>query len=378
MWKLKTVLPLIGLLLFTASHCQCRELNLTLDYKTAEQLAALPLECYNKEFPYKSSIVMNGTQDVQVPKYHHPIFYGCFDWHSSVHGHWLLAAILARFPDTALASKIIPVFDEQFQLRKAEQEIVYLKTDKAYERTYGWSWFLKLHQELKALGKIDESHSWSANLQLIADHFLSSYMSFLPKLIYPVRVGEHTNSAFGLIFPYEYAKDIGDEELIDLIVSNVTSHYGSDQGCPLNWEPSGTDFLSPCLQEADLLGRISSKGHLSDFSGWFKKFLPQFQDEKFTLEPGKVHDRTDGKLVHLDGLNFSRAYNLYSLIINLNSTDPQDIKLKERMMKMADDHILESIEHVVGSDYAGSHWLATFLTYAIQKREEAIKALSGN
>lgn len=363
---------LVFLLGFPYVRAQLSQDDLDLTYETGKRLSSNPLECYNKAFPYKFSQVLNSTEDVKEPQDLVPIFYGCFDWHSSVHGHWLLAAMLNRFPDTPLADEIVQVFNEQFQEEKLGKELEFFKKsyNKHFERTYGWAWFLKLHQELKN-SPLDQDYGWSATLKPLADHIVVGYKKFLPNLVYPIRVGEHSNTAFGLIFAYEYALDSNDDELIELIRFNATSLFSTDEGCPLTWEPSGYDFLSPCLQEADLMGRISQDP--VDFAAWLNKFLPQLFQEDFILEPGEVIDRTDGKLVHLDGLNFSRGWNLYALLINLSKSNSTSESIKAKLMSIADEHLRKSMEFVIGGDYAGSHWLASFLTYALQMREKSLE-----
>lgn len=179
--------------------------DLDLTYEVAKELASLPLDCYDKLYPYKFNNVWNNASEVMEHQNYVPIFSGCFDWHSSVHGHWLLAAFLNRYPDTELADQIVQVFDEQFKDDKVAKEVDWFKREKTYERTYGWSWFLKLHGELQR-SPLDEKHNWSKTLQPLADLLVQNYLNFLPNLVYPIRVGEHSNTAFGLIFPLEYAK----------------------------------------------------------------------------------------------------------------------------------------------------------------------------
>lgn len=366
------------LFLWTAVFCGLvpsisGEDDLVIDYETAERLAGLPLACYNQEFPHKFGLTYNGIQELNSPQAIHPIFYGCFDWHSAVHGHWLLAAILNKFPDTDLAQRIITLFDEQFQEDKVagEMEIFTQEHNKAFERTYGWAWFLKLHGELEQNPQ-NQERGWSRILQPMADHLVQKYQNFLPSLVYPIRAGEHPNTAFGLIFAYEYAQKHNLEELTDLISFNATGHFQNDANCPLGWEPSGSDFLSPCLQEAELMGKLSNVDQPDEFHEWIQKFLPNLFDPDFVLEPGHVIDRTDGKLVHLDGVNFSRAWNLYSLIKTLPKNDTIN---RSKFLAMGDEHIRESMESVVGSDYAGAHWLASFLFYALQVREHALEEM---
>ena len=200
-------------------------------------------------------------------------------------------------------------------------ELSWFQNHTSFERTYGWSWFLKLHHELQK--SHCGTHDWSKVLQPLADHLIQSYLSFLPKLIYPIRVGEHSNTAFGLTFPLQYALDNNLDDLLDLIRYNATGLYLKDTHCPLSWEPSGFDFLSPCLEEAALMGDILEYG---EYELWLRSFLPSLFSEEFDLEPGHVIDRTDGKLVHLDGLNFSRAWSLYSIVLRLDKSIAHEIR----------------------------------------------------
>jgi len=333
--------------------------DLKLDYETMKKFAALPLHCIETEYPYKLGQVLSSDEDLQSPQDLHPIFYGCFDWHSSVHGHWLLAKTIRKFPNTELSNKAIALFDKQFTKEKVAQELAYFepKLNKSFERTYGWAWILKLQAELTLL-KEDEAHGWSKNLKPLTDHIVDAYKNFLPKLVYPIRVGEHTNTAFGLSLALDYAREVGDTEFEQLLVNRSKDFYLNDVNCPLNWEPSGFDFISPCLQEAELMSKILPK---AEFNQWLKGFLPQLYKAEFTLKPGRVADRTDGKLVHLDGLNFSRAWCLYQL----STAVPE---LKNRFQKIGDQHVRASMEQVAGSDYMGSHWLASFLIYALENR----------
>lgn len=363
--------------------------DLKISYETAERLASLPLTCYNQEYPHKFGITYSFEFEQVSPRSVHPVFFGCFDWHSAVHGHWLLAAILNRFPDSILAEQIVTVFDEQFTVEKVtkELEIFDNSANKGFERTYGWAWLLKLQQELEQ-SPLDEFKGYSKIVKPLADVIVLKYKEFLPKLVYPQRVGTHTNSAFGLIFAQEYAQSVEEDSLLDLIRYNATNHFSDDKNCPLSWEPSGSDFLSPCLQEADLTGRIARDQE--EFYEWFQEFLPQALSEEFDLEPGKVIDRTDGHLVHLDGVNFSRAWNFYSLVTKLPLKQAKQCqencklnldelkRVQKRFMALADKHVRTSMEFVVGSDYAGSHWLASFLFYSLQMREQALASIENN
>jgi len=341
--------------------------DLDLDYDTVVRIATLPLQCHAVEYPNKLNQVLEDQTEILSPSELHPIFYGCFDWHSSVHGHWLLARAAALYPNTELAKNVTEVFDKQFTEKKVEQELKYFqrKFAKHFERTYGWAWLLKLQEELEK-SALSTGSKWNMILRPLTDHIVKTWRIFLPKLVYPVRVGEHTNTAFGLALALDYARTIGvqDEEFEALITSNSTDLYQADKLCPINYEPSGYDFLSPCLQEADLVVRVIKDDE--PFRDWLETFLPQLFDPQYVLEPGEVVDQTDGKLVHLDGLNFSRAWSLYGLARRLGGD------IGGRLVEMGDTHVRASIDNVVGSDYAGSHWLATFLLYALEKRAELV------
>lgn len=339
--------------------------DLDLDYETVSRLASLPLHCHSVEYPNKLNQVLQNETELLPPSELHPIFFGCFDWHSAVHGHWLLARAAALFPNTELSRNVTELFEKQFTVEKVEKELEYFrrKSASAFERTYGWAWLLKLQEELEK-SAINTGSKWNSILKPLSDHIVSTWKEFLPKLVYPVRVGEHTNTAFGLALALDYAISLGiqDTEFETLIAHNSSEFFKTDISCPIHYEPGGYDFLSPCLQEADLMNRVLVNEE--DFSSWLENFLPDLFNPEFVLKPGEVNDRTDGKLVHLDGVNFSRAWSLYGLAKRLSG----EISIK--LFEIADEHVKTSIENVVGSDYAGSHWLATFLLYALEKRAE--------
>jgi hypothetical protein len=340
---------------------QVADADLKLEYAIMDKFAQLPLNCIETEYPYKLGQVLSSDEDLKAPRDLHPIFYGCFDWHSSVHGHWLLAKAIQKFPNTELSAKAIALFDRQFITEKVAKELAFFSTNlnQSFERTYGWAWLLKLHAELATLPH-DKAHKWSANLQPLTDHIVKGYLDFLPKLVYPIRVGEHTNTAFGLSLALDYARASKNTVLENMIVQRSKDYYLQDAGCPITWEPSGFDFISPCLQEAELMGKVLPK---VEFEKWLVAFLPELVDPNFKLAPGIVADRTDGKLVHLDGLNFSRAWCFYQLAEALPTH-------KKNLVAIADTHVRASMSQVAGSDYMGSHWLASFLVYALEMREK--------
>jgi len=340
--------------------------GLDLDYETVVKLAGLPLECMYTIYPNRLSQTLNSPDDLKPPPELHPTFYGCFDWHSSVHGHWLLAKVGNLFPDSEIYPNVSSRFEDQFNQTKIQKELDYFqsKSGKTFERTYGWAWLLKLQFELQS-SENEEFRRYAEILKPLADEIAALYVDFLPRLVYPVRVGEHSNTAFGLIFAFEYARLDGNELLEESIRNVSKTFFLEDRACPLNYEPSGSDFLSPCLQEADLMSRILEDRE--EYTGWLENFLPQLFKEDFILEPGEVVDRTDGKLVHLDGLNFSRAWNLYNIARKITDTDKD---MFARLLEAGDNHIIKSIDFVVGSDYAGSHWLASFLLHALEVRHQ--------
>ena len=347
----------LSLAYFLSFQCLAQINNLSKE--NAQKLIQVPIECIDQEYPNKLGQVLTDSSHLDNPKSLHPIFYGCFDWHSAVHGHWLMAKAANLFPDSEMAKEVKTIFDRQFEVPEFQMELLYFqpKLNRSYERTYGWAWLLKLHSELDK-NPLNKEHGWTKNLQSLTDQIVANYKAFLPKMAYPIRVGEHTNTAFGLSLAHDYAVQLKDEAFRILIESRARDFYMDDVGCPIGWEPSGFDFISPCLQEAELMSKVLSE---KEFKKWITRFMPQLMENDFKIEPGKVLDRTDGKLVHLDGLNFSRAWCFYGLANKLS-------KNSERLIEIGDLHIAASQDQVIGSDYMGSHWLASFLVYALDAR----------
>ena len=238
--------------------------TITLTLDEANRLADLPLDCIQTPLPYKSGIVIAKASDLAMPIEHHPAFYGCFDWHSAVHGHWSLVYLLKKFPELERREEAIRMINQNLTAENIQKEIAYFslnKSSKSFERTYGWAWLLKLQEELYTW---DDSlaRKWHNNLQPLAEYISNGYKEYLPKLVYPIRVGEHTNTAFGLSFAFDYARTTGDEKLMKAIKNNALRFYENDANCPIDWEPSGYDFLSPCLQELDLMRKGSAGGNV--------------------------------------------------------------------------------------------------------------------
>lgn len=321
----------------------------------ANRLAELHINCIQKEYPNKLNQTRGSSDDLHPPKVLHPAFFGCFDWHSSVHGHWSLVSLLKQFPELEQKEIMEQMLLQNLSHENIQDEVAYFhgEHNRSFERTYGWAWLLKLAEEL---------HTWDAplartlesNLQPLTNLIVEKYLEFLPKLNYPLRVGEHPNTAFGLSFAYDYASTLAHDQLKSLIEERSKYFYATDVGCPLSYEPSGFDFLSPCLEEAALMKRVLPK---EEFQRWLSDFLPSLKDPNFRLETGKVSDRSDGKLVHLDGVNFSRAWSLYEIAKDL----PEYAHLKN----IANQHINYSLPNIVGDSYEGGHWLGSFAIFAL-------------
>jgi hypothetical protein len=357
---LRQVFPLLLILVLSCTETGTKQEDKTkktvlLSLEQANQLAELPLACMQKEYPNKLGQTLGSADQLKEPKVLHPAFYGCFDWHSAVHGHWSLIRLLKDYPNLDKATLIREKLQENISREHILEEVNYFqeKHSTSYERTYGWGWLLKLAEEI---------HSWEdplarqleKNLQPLTDLIVARYLEFLPKLLYPIRVGEHTNTAFGLCFAWDYARTLENKKLEVLIADRAMAFYSVDKNCPLDWEPSGFDFLSPCLEEIDLMRRIFDP---KSFLEWMEQFAPQMASPDFQLPVGEVSDRSDGKLVHLDGLNFSRAWVLYGL-------SGQFAEYKH-LRAVADKHMNYSLPQLIGDSYEGGHWLGSFALYAL-------------
>lgn len=343
------------LFLFVTAISFSQELTL----ERANGLAGLPLKCLQQEYPNKLSQLLADSTEIANPKTLHPAFYGCFDWHSSVHGHWSLIYLLKYFPELERRDEAISKLKINLSKQNIAYEIVYLnkKHNKSYERTYGWAWLLKLQQELDSYNE-PFAKELAANLRPLSNLIAERYIEFLPKLNYPLRVGTHTNTAFGMSFAWDYAVHANNITLQNSIRENALRLFKNDAGCPFGWEPSGTDFLSPCMEEAGIMQRILPE---KEFISWLKDFAPAIFDKKYDWEPGRVSDRNDGHLVHLDGLNFSRAWNFYRLAKQY----PNQLG---HLKKIADKHLEYSLPGIVDGNYEGEHWLASFALHAFEEK----------
>jgi hypothetical protein len=321
------------------------------------RFAAIALGHVTREYPNHLAHGFEGPQDAGTPSGLHPIFYGSFDWHSCVHGYWLLAAILKHYPQGQHAEAIRDLFDRQITPLNVAGECAYFARplSRGYERPYGWGWLLKLSAELRGL----PDTRWAEILQPLADVIRERFIAFLPLATYPVRVGTHFNTAFALRLAADYADVTEDARFRALLSETALRWYGDDENCPAWGEPSGDEFLSSALIEAECMRRLMPA---HDFALWFKRFLPDIGAKRpaTLFQAATVSDRSDGKIAHLDGLNLSRAWCFRALAGALTDHDPRRAVLTTG----AEDHLASAMPHVAG-DYMGEHWLASFALLAL-------------
>ncbi|MEM6827740.1 MAG: DUF2891 domain-containing protein [Pseudomonadota bacterium] len=332
---------------------------------TEDRFALLALDCVHREYPNKISHVMNSADDVAAPNDLTPAFYGCFDWHSSVHGHWLLTRMLTTQEGGGIyADEIREKLARSFADENLAAELAYYSSEGrgSFERPYGIAWYLQLVAELEE-SEDAQLQDWRETLRPLEDAIVAQVMDWLPKLSYPVRLGTHNQTAFAFGLMLDYARTVGNAELEQALIDKSTAFHAQDVDCPLAYEPSGEDFLSPCLMEADLMRRVLPT---QDYADWLTAFLPQIPTDGAGnwIEPGVVLDASDGKLVHLDGVNLSRAWALEGIASALSEDDPRVASL----LAAAQVHKDTGIAAVSDEHYSGSHWLASFATYLTTKR----------
>lgn len=331
---------------------------------TTDRFALLAMACIHREYPNKISHVMLSQDDVRAPHELTPAFFGCYDWHSAVHGHWMLTRLLNVDPDFPIRDEVLAALGQSFTQENFERELAYYTQEMrgSFERPYGIAWYLQLVAELEQ-SNIPEMREWRRTLQPLEMAIVKQIKSWLPKLVYPVRLGTHNQTAFAFGLMIDYARTVNDTELEQALVEKSLKFHQADRDCPMAYEPSGEDFLSPCLMEADLMRRVLSR---EAFSSWLTEFLPHIpiSDETSWLEPGVVLDATDGKLVHLDGVNLSRAWALQGIAHALSKDDPR----VPALLFAAQQHQNTGIAAVSDKHYSGSHWLASFATYLLTQR----------
>ncbi len=329
------------------------------DAKAAERFANLALACVHKEYPNKISHNLSSDKDVAPPRKLTPAFYGCYDWHSSVHGHWLLARLVRTFPDAPFAASARQALKTSITPANIAQEVAYLNGEgrASFERPYGLAWLLQLGAELREWDD-PMAHELSATLQPLENAAAARLKTWLPKLSHPIRIGEHSQTAFSFGLILDSARISGDRELVNLLTDRSKAFYLDDKNCPLTYEPSGEDFLSPCLAEADLMRRALPP---VEFVAWLGGFLPQLpvNGSGDWLRPEVVTDPSDPKLAHLDGLNLSRAWMLEGIASGLPQGDPRIASLRAS----AAAHRQAGLAAVTGEHYEGGHWLGSFAVY---------------
>jgi hypothetical protein len=327
----------------------------------ASAFAKLALAAVRREFPNKPEHVVNNPADVRGPRTLHPAFYGSYDWHSSVHGHWLLVRLLRRFPDLPEAAEIREVLNRHLTADHLRAEAEYFRQPnrQSFERPYGWAWLLKLAEELHGWDDPDGKR-WAENLRPLADVIVDRYLKYFPKQTYPIRTGVHQSTALGLTFAHDYAVAVGQAPLRTLVDERARAYFAADVDVPAAWEPGGNDFLSPALAEADLMRRVLRP---PEFTRWFRRFLPRagLGEPKALFTPATVTDRSDPQLVHLDGLNLSRAWALRGIASAL----PADDLARGPLLDSAARHTAAALPHVASGEFVGEHWLATFAVYLL-------------
>lgn len=327
------------------------------DEALAARFARLALDCVHQEYPNKISHALNSDADVKPPRELTPAFYGCYDWHSSVHGHWLLVRLARLFPNAAFTAEARKAVAQSLTPEHIAQEVRYLtaKGRNTFERPYGLAWLLQLAAELREWDDA-EARQWSATLRPLEQAATGVLSDWLPKLDHPIRTGEHNNTAFSMGLMLDYARITGNAGFGHLVERRVRDYYLKDKNCPLAYEPSGEDFLSPCLAEADVMRRVLLK---EEFARWLREFLP-----KIELEPTHVTDFSDGRLYHLAGLNLSRAWMLEGILSKL----PKDDARRGQFTALAARLRQAGLESIRSEHYEGGHWLGSFAVYLVSGR----------
>lgn len=331
--------------------------NSDFDQAQAERFARLALDCVHKEYPNKISHSLNSAADVKTPRELTPAFYGCYDWHSSVHGHWLLARLITMFPQAPFVANARKALDQSLTPANIAKEVAYQSGPSrgGFERPYGLAWLLQLAAELKESRHPDAAR-WYITLRPLELLAATHIATWLPKLQHPIRTGEHTNTAFSMGLMLDYAHIVPNQEFGSLVESRARDYYLKDRNCPISYEPSGEDFLSPCLAEADVMRRILPP---AEFAHWLSAFLPQLH-----LEPTTVTDFTDGRLYHLAGLNLSRAWMLDGIISKLPAGDAR----RKTYAGLSSKLRKAGLESIRSEHYEGGHWLGSFAVYLVSGR----------
>ena len=329
--------------------------------RQASSFVKMALAGIDREFPNKPGDVLRGPQDIKSPRAMHPVFYGHFDWHSSVHGHWMLVRLLRLYPHAEFSDNVRQVLNARFTSEGFAAEAAYfaLAENQSFERMYGWAWALRLAQELRTWDDADAQH-WRDCMQPLEQEIVALAKRYLPKLDWPVRCGFHPESAFALAQMLDWARASGDSELEALVVDKARQFYGGDRDYPVAYEPSGNDFFSAGLNVADLMRRVLTK---NDFASWLTAYFPGLDRGAVgnLLKPVKVSDPSDGHLIHLAGLNLSRAWTMQGIAAVLAEGDPR----REVLLQSSNEHASAGLTMVASGHYEGEHWLASFAVYLL-------------
>lgn len=355
---MKKLLIFLNLFIFlTTLNIFSQKMNINI----AKNLSSLALKCIDREYPNKPADVLNSQDDIKATRKKHPVFFGCFDYHSSVHGHWMLLKIAKLFPGTKLSEEIYRRLDKHFTEENLLKEAEYFNNPytKSFERPYGWGWLLRLILEIKEPPQNRYTKKWEKFFTPLEKVIVNRFIYYLNNLKYPIRSSEHSNTAFGLTHAYDYAVFVKNRKLQKLIEEKAKAFYLKDKNYPIEYEPDGESFLSPALTEADLMLRILNR---KDFEKWFKDFIPfeKLKRCKNFNSPVKVSNKKDAKLIHLDGLNISRAW-AFKDIANKLENSPLKTFIEECYKK----HKKYGLRNVMSGNYGGEHWLASFAVYLL-------------
>lgn len=331
------------------------------DARLAAGFVAVALANVGNEYPFHLAHLARNAADIAAPRVLHPAFHGSYDWHSCVHMHWTLARCLRRFPHAPFADRVRMHLDERLTPAAIADECAYFSAAgrAGFERPYGWGWLLKLQAELRALAAAPAeraAHRWADALDSLASLIADRLCAWLPRLDYPVRAGTHGNTAFALQLALDHAQAYAHRALQRAIDSAARRWYGKDRDYPAQYEPSADDFLSGGLCEARLMLRTLDGG---EFADWWQAFAPPPAALAHWLQPVTVSDATDPKIVHLHGLNLSRAWCWRGL------RDALPTGLHAALDRAVDGQIAGSLPAATAGDYVGTHWLASFALLAL-------------
>lgn len=325
----------------------------------AEHFSRVALAGLHRAWPYKIGYVYESEKSVRPPREHHPVFFGHFDWHSSVHGHWTLVRLLKLFPNHARAEETRAALKKSFTHDALAAEAQFLKENPSFERMYGWAWAMRLGQELLTWDD-DDGRNWASFYKPVEDEIAKHFTAYMAKIDWPVRCGFHPESAFPLAQFFDWAKATNHELILKQVTDQALAFYEKDRNYPIAYEPSGQDFFSPCLNVADLMRRVMPAPM---FLSWLDEYLPGLRGGKLgnLLVPATVSDFSDGQIVHLVGLNLSRAWTMFGVASTMEPTDARRIVLE----KSAAMHTTEGLKYVDTGNYEGDHWLASFAVYLL-------------